>query len=187
MAIRPRDDVAVAEYYLTRPGHGVGTVYELGNAKIIFEDAHGTTTPCGSLTKWGDEWNCLTLTACFNDKVNFDQFVATTFIGIAEGVYINNDKGYVLILKTESSERLKRNMFSYQNRHLDLEVNPTPGIKHAFLWLHPKRGVQIVFVTERLSCIWKKMHFNGRSMSVVEGAENGIFALVANDLSLIHI
>ena len=181
MANRDRDDVAVAEYFLTRPGHTLGTVYELRNTKIIFEDATGTTTPCGSLTRWADEWNCLTLNACFHNNVNFDNFTAMNFIGIAEGVYMNNGKGYLLILKMARDAPMTRDMFSYQNRHLDLELDPQPNVKHAFLWLHPKRGVQIVFVTQALTCIWKRMHFNGRSMSIVVGAENGVFAVVGDD------
>ena len=156
MASRDRDDVPVAEYFLTRPGHTLATVYELKNGKIIFEDPNGTTTPCGFLKKWADEWCCLTLNTCFHTSVNFDTFVATNFIGIAEGVYMNNEKGYLLILKMARTAPLTRDMFSYQNRHLELERDPHPNVKHAFLWMHPKRGVQIVFVTQLMTCIWKK-------------------------------
>ena len=95
---------------------------------------------------------------------------------------MNNKNGCVIIDSDIWASVLKRDQFSYQGRLLPLHNDPVPNVKHVFLWLHPTRGVQLVYITDILQCVWRKCSWDGRTMADIAGVPNGGFHMAGQGL-----
>ena len=177
MAMTPPRPANQGEFTYIIPGSGVMKMVVTKDGQIVIEGDNFMTEPHGFLFMWPLNPDNLTLCSSTKTVRSFRHNSVENFFKIALGVYISPD-GSVLLEEEHVNRQILMTDFAMHGRHLPVEVNP-PGIdvKHVFLWLHPKRDVQLVYVLRgSMQCVWRAVKFDGGMFSDITGVPNGVFS-----------
>ena len=164
-------------YVYIVPGKAVMKLVKTLHGQVMIEAHNFVTEQHGFLHQWPQDPDNMTLCSSTKTVRIFRNNGLENFFKITVGVHISPE-GSVLLEEEHINRRIPVGDFAMHGRHLPLEVLP-PGmnIKHIWLWLHPKRDVQVVYVLEgSMKCVWRLVKYDGGVSTDMIGVPNGVFS-----------
>ena len=168
-------------YVYIVPGKSVMKMMKTRDGQVVIEADSFVTDAHGFLYKWPHDDDHMTVCASPKMVRMFRHNNPENYFKITTGVYISPE-GSVLLEEEHINRRIQVGDFAMHGRHLPLEVLPLGmTVKHIWLWLHPKRDVQVVYVIEgSMQCVWRAVKYDGGMFTDMIGVPNGVFSYDTN-------
>ena len=166
----------IDEFLLILAGKPLARIKVCDDTRVVYLTDGSETEPHGYFLSWPGQPEYMTL--CYSPKTrpSFKQYIVQNYHSITNRVYLN-PAGGALIGADQMTALLTRDAFRMHGRALPLTTDPDgQNIKHVFLWLHPGRGVQLVYINTDLKCIWRSINHDAGIMDDRCGEPNGLFS-----------